>query len=61
VEAVMKKGYKLLVDDNQEFEEIDDLSEIKMDRVWLNTGEAIIQLPDELLPYLEASEILGIA
>tara|TARA_R100001198_G_C5212045_1_gene197073 strand:- start:132 stop:293 length:162 start_codon:yes stop_codon:yes gene_type:complete len=51
-----KKEYKLVIDYDCE-----DHDETGMDRVWLDTGERVIQLPVELLPYLEDSEILGIA
>ena len=29
--------------------------------VWLDTGDGIIKLPPELLPYLQESDILGLA
>ena len=29
--------------------------------VWLDTGDAIIKLPPELLPYLRETDILGLA
>jgi hypothetical protein len=61
VEVGMKK-YKLLVDFNDEYaEEVDTLHDKEVDRVWLDTGEKIVQLPDEVLPYLEECDILGIA
>jgi len=55
----MKKEYKLMVGHEDDIEEVDNLND--MDHVWLDTGDGIIQLPDELLPYLQESEILGIA
>ena len=29
--------------------------------VWLDTGESIVKLPPELIPYLQESDILGLA
>ena len=29
--------------------------------VWLDTGDGVIKLPPELLPYLQESDILGLA
>ena len=29
--------------------------------VWLDTGDSIIKLPPELLPYLRETDILGLA
>ena len=29
--------------------------------VWLDTGDSIIKLPPELLPYLRQTDILGLA
>ena len=39
----------------------DDSSEVEMDRVWLDTGDMVVELPEELLPYLEDADVLGIA
>ena len=58
----MKKQYKLsiLYDD-----EIDGLSEAVEEAddgsVWLDTGEKTVQLPAEIVKYLESDGILGIA
>ena len=58
----MKKQYKLsiLYDD-----EVDSLSEIVEDAddgsVWLDTGDETVQLPAEIVKYLESDGILGIA
>ena len=58
----MKKQYKLsiLYDD-----EIDGLSEVVKETddgsVWLDTGDETIQLPPEIVKYLESDGILGIA
>ena len=58
----MKKQYKLsiLYDD-----EIDGLSEAVEeaddDSIWLDTGEKTVQLPAEIVKYLESDGILGIA
>ena len=58
----MKKQYKLsiLYDD-----EIDGLSEVVEEDdegiIWLDTGEETIQLPPEIVKYLESDGILGIA
>jgi hypothetical protein len=53
----MKKSCKLMI----EYEDTDNSSEVEMDRVWLDTGDMVIELPEELLPYLEDADILGIA
>ena len=44
-------------------QERDELKEIYEDGdgVWLDTGDGIIKLPPELLPYLQESDILGLA
>ena len=57
----MKKHYKLSIAYDDE-EEIDSLPElIDEDGVWLDTGEITIQLPGEIVKYIEADGILGIA
>jgi len=59
------KKYKLIVDLSSEsdemLEEVDSIHDVDVDRVWLDTGDIVLQLPDEILPYLEESDILGIA
>ena len=58
----MKKEYKLsiLYDD-----EVDSISEVVEDvddgSIWLDTGDETIQLPPEIVKYLESDGILGIA
>ncbi len=58
----MKKQYKLsiLYDD-----EVDSISEVVEDAddgsVWLDTGDETVQLPAEIVRYLESDGILGIA
>jgi hypothetical protein len=59
VEVNMKKEYELMLDYEEEIEEVDGLN--SLERVWLDTGDGIVQLPDELIPYLQESDILGIA
>ena len=54
----MKKEYKLLIDYEEEIEEPVDA---EMDRIWLDTGDGVVQLPEELIPYLRDNDILGIA
>ena len=44
-----------------EYEDTDSPSEVEMDRVWLDTGDEVIQLPKALLPYLDGADVLGIA
>ena len=64
VEVVMKKEYKILIDYKEDSEEPKRLTQEeidKMDRVWLDTGDGVVELPKELLPYLEEAETLGIA
>jgi hypothetical protein len=63
VEVVMKKEYKILIDYKEDSEEPKRLTQEeieKMDRVWLDTGDGIIELPKELLPYLDNADVLGI-
>ena len=55
------KKYKLIVGCDDECEEIDTLYDTNMDRVWLDTGDMDVELPEELLPYLEDADVLGIA
>ena len=56
------KKYKLIIDCETCEEEIEEVyTDEMMDHAWLDTGEMVLQLPDELLPYLQDSEILGIA
>ncbi len=56
------KKYKLIIDyEEKKTEEIDTLHNTEMDRVWLDTGDEVVELPDEILPYLEEADILGIA
>ena len=58
----MKKEYKLsiLYDD-----EVDSISEVVEDvddgSIWLDTGDETVQLPAEIVKYLESDGILGIA
>ena len=47
----MKKQHELLIEELCEDDE----------GVWLDTGDGIIKLPPELLPYLQESDILGLA
>tara|TARA_R100000789_G_scaffold92252_2_gene90711 strand:+ start:322 stop:552 length:231 start_codon:yes stop_codon:yes gene_type:complete len=64
VEVGMKKMYKIMIDCGDESEEIDRITEEdieKMDGFWLDTGDVVIQLPKELIPYLNDGDILGIA
>ena len=49
MEVSMKK-HELIIED-----EYDD------EGVWLDTGDSIIKLPPELLPYLRETDILGLA
>jgi hypothetical protein len=55
------KKYKLIIGCEEECEEIDTLYDTNMDRVWLDNGETMVQLPKEILPYLEECDLLGIA
>mgnify|MGYP004457580193 CR=1 FL=1 len=60
----MKKEYKLTIGYNEDSKKVDKPTEEEiedMDSVWLDTGDKVIQLPKELLPYLDGAEILGIA
>ena len=40
---------------------IEDLYDEDGEGVWLDTGDSIVKLPPELLPYLRETDILGIA
>ena len=59
------KKYKLVVDFNEDSEtmteEVDSIYKESLDRVWLDTGDIVVQLPKEVIPYLEEADILGIA
>ena len=59
------KKYKLIIDyepcEEEEVEVEDIYTDEMMDHIWLDIGDMVLQLPDELLPYLQDSEILGIA
>jgi len=66
----MKKQYKLSIQYDDASEEVDSLSEelsIEGDvdgedgAVWLETGDRVVKLPPELIPYLRDNDILGIA
>ena len=60
----MKKMYRIMIDCGDDAEEVDKLTEEdieKMDGFWLDTGDVVIQLPQELIPYLNDGDILGIA
>ena len=50
-----EKDYKIMVD----YTEVDDDSEIE--RIWIDTGDGVVELPNELVPYLQELDILGIA
>ena len=59
----MKKMYRIMIDCGDESEEIDRITEEdieKMDGFWLDTGDVVIQLPQELIPYLNDGDIHGI-
>ena len=59
----MKKQYKLSIEYGDELE-VDSLSEevgTDDDDIWLDTGNGVIKLPHELIPYLKDADILGIA
>ena len=66
-EVEMKKQYKLSIKYDDALDEVDSLSEelsVEGDEdgaVWLDTGDGVIKLPTELLPYLRDTDILGIA
>ena len=57
MEESNKKDFKVIIDYKEDYEE----STIEMDRVLLDTGDEVIELPEELIPYLEEYEILGSA
>jgi len=62
----MKKQYKLSIKYDDTSDEVDSLSEeLSIDgddgAVGLDTGDGVIKLPSELLPYLRDTDILGIA
>jgi len=58
----MKKEYKLSI---RYDDEVDSISEVVEDAddgsVWLDTGDETVQLPAEIVKYLESDGILGIA
>jgi len=55
MEESNKKDFKVIIDYKEDYETTE------MDRVLLDTGDEVIELPEELIPYLEEYEILGIA
>ena len=61
----MKKEYKLSIRYDDKGDKVDSLSEVLEEiddgSVWLDTGEETIQLPPEIVKYLESDGILGIA
>ena len=61
----MKKQYKLSSRYDDKGDEVDSISEILEDiddgSVWLDTGEETVQLPAEIVKYLESDGILGLA
>ena len=58
----MKKLYKLSVDDDEADSLSEELAIVEEDgAVWLDTGDGVVKLPHELLPYLRDTDILGIA
>ena len=58
----MKKLYKLSIDDDEADSLSEELAIVEEDgAVWLDTGDGVVKLPPELLPYLRETDILGIA
>ena len=58
----MKKQYKLSIRHDDEVDSISEIVEEADDgSVWLDTGEETVQLPAEIVKYLESDGILGIA
>ncbi len=58
----MKKQYKLSIRHDDEVDSLSEvLEEIDDGSVWLDTGEETVQLPAEIVKYLESDGILGIA
>ena len=59
----MKKEYKIMIDygDSNKVEKPTNEDIEQMESVWLDTGDTVIQLPKELLPYLDGADVLGIA
>ena len=67
MEAIMaKKEYRLSIEYDTDTEEIERLSEILEQEtntnIWFDTGDEVLQLPSEVLKYIEDSNgVLGIA
>ena len=67
MEAIMaKKEYRLSIDYDTDTEEIESLSEVLEQEtntnIWFDTGDEVLQVPTEVLKYIEDSNgILGIA
>mgnify|MGYP004464504163 FL=1 len=61
----MKKEYKLSILYDDKGDEVDSISEVVEDAddgsIWLDTGDETVQLPAEIVKYLESDGILGIA
>jgi len=45
------KKHELIIEDEYDDEEC----------VWLDTGDSVVKLPSELLPYLRETDLLGLA
>ncbi len=61
-----KKEYRLSIDYDPDKEEIERLSEVLEQEIttniWFDTGDEVLQLPSEVLKYIEDSNgVLGIA
>ena len=61
----MKKEYKLSILYDDKGDEVDSISEVVEDAddgsIWLDTGDETVQLPAEIVKYLESDGILGLA
>ena len=58
----MKKEYKLVIENDTDLlEENENLSDMAIEQVWLDTGDVVVKLPKEILRYLQEAETLGIA
>ena len=60
----MKKKYKLSKPDDEVDSYSEPLKELYIsdeEGIWLDTGEETVQLPAEIVKYLESDGILGIA
>jgi len=56
----MKKDYKLMFDCDDPIDDEESFVGTEMECIWLQSGDSVVQLPDEIVACLLVSDILGI-